>query len=103
MGFGLVGPQTPRDRSGHAQANDADDHVSIHRPHDSIRSDGPAMQDAIFPTAAYVGGPAEIAYFAQAGVVHEELLGRITPVLPAVAPWSGVRAVSPSISSMRPV
>ena len=36
----------------------------------------PVVQDYLFPTAVYFGGPAEIAYFAQAGVVYEKLLGR---------------------------
>ncbi len=42
----------------------------------------PVVQDYLLPTLAYTGGPAEVAYFAQAGVVYEELLGRLTPVLP---------------------
>jgi bacillithiol biosynthesis cysteine-adding enzyme BshC len=42
----------------------------------------PVFQDAILPTAAYVGGPAEIAYFAQSQVLFEKILGRTTPVLP---------------------
>ncbi len=42
----------------------------------------PVFQDAILPTAAYVGGPAEIAYFAQSAVVYEKVLGRVTAVLP---------------------
>jgi len=42
----------------------------------------PVFQDTILPTAAYVGGPAEIAYFAQSAVLYERLLGRVTPVLP---------------------
>ena len=42
----------------------------------------PVVQDYLLPTLAYVGGPAEVAYFAQAAVVYEELLGRVTPVLP---------------------
>ena len=41
----------------------------------------PVFQDTILPTAAYIGGPAEIAYFAQSAVVYEAVLGRITPVL----------------------
>ena len=45
----------------------------------------PVMQDAILPTAAYVGGPAEVAYFAQTAVVYEGVLGRVTPVLPRLS------------------
>ena len=43
----------------------------------------PVLQDYWLPTLAYIGGPAEIAYFAQVGVVYEKLLGRITPVVSA--------------------
>jgi bacillithiol biosynthesis cysteine-adding enzyme BshC len=42
----------------------------------------PVFQDTILPTAAYIGGPAEIAYFAQSAVLYERILGKITPVLP---------------------
>jgi len=45
----------------------------------------PVMQDYLFPTAAYFAGPSEIAYFAQAAVVYEKLLGRVTPVLPRLS------------------
>ena len=45
----------------------------------------PVFQDCILPTAAYVGGPAEIAYFAQSAVVYEKILGRVTPVLPRLS------------------
>lgn len=45
----------------------------------------PVFQDTIFPTAAYVGGPAEVAYWAQSSVVYEAALGRITPVLPRLS------------------
>lgn len=45
----------------------------------------PVMQDYLLPTAAYVGGPAEIAYFAQSQVLYEALLGRTTPVLPRLS------------------
>ncbi len=45
----------------------------------------PVFQDTILPTAAYVGGPAEIAYFAQSAVLYEGILGRITPVLPRLS------------------
>jgi bacillithiol biosynthesis cysteine-adding enzyme BshC len=42
----------------------------------------PVFQDTILPTAAYIGGPAEVAYFAQSAVLYERILARITPVLP---------------------
>jgi uncharacterized protein YllA (UPF0747 family) len=45
----------------------------------------PAMQDAIFPTAAYVGGPAEVAYFAQAAAVYEVLRRPVPPVFPRIS------------------
>jgi bacillithiol biosynthesis cysteine-adding enzyme BshC len=45
----------------------------------------PVFQDCILPTAAYVGGPAEVAYFAQSAVVYERILGRITAVLPRLS------------------
>ena len=42
----------------------------------------PVVQDFLLPTAAYIGGPAEIAYFAQIRAVYE-VLGRPLPcVLP---------------------
>ncbi|HEY1810010.1 MAG TPA: bacillithiol biosynthesis cysteine-adding enzyme BshC [Acidobacteriaceae bacterium] len=45
----------------------------------------PVFQDYILPTAAYIGGPAEIAYFAQSQVLYEAILGRTTPVLPRLS------------------
>ena len=42
----------------------------------------PVVQDYVLPTLAYVGGAAEVAYFAQAAVAYEKLAGRITPILP---------------------
>ena len=39
----------------------------------------------MLPTTAYVGGPAEIAYFAQSAVLYEQMLGRVTPVLPRLS------------------
>jgi bacillithiol synthase len=45
----------------------------------------PVFQDQILPTSAYIGGPAEIAYFAQSTVLYERILGRLTPVLPRLS------------------
>ena len=42
----------------------------------------PVVQDFLLPTLVYTGGAAEVAYFAQAAVVYERLLGRVTPILP---------------------
>jgi len=45
----------------------------------------PVVQDFLLPTLAYTGGAAEVAYFAQAGVVYEKLLGRVTPIVPRLS------------------
>ena len=37
----------------------------------------PVWQDYLLPTVAYVGGPAELAYLAQAQVIYDRLLGRM--------------------------
>ncbi len=42
----------------------------------------PVVEDFLLPTLAYTGGAAETAYFAQAGVVYEFLVKRITPIVP---------------------
>lgn len=42
----------------------------------------PVMQDFLLPTVAYVGGPAEVAYMAQAETIYRELLGRMPVILP---------------------
>ena len=47
----------------------------------------PVMERVILPTVAYVGGPAEIAYFAQVSAVADEL-GSPRPLI--VPRWSGV-------------
>jgi uncharacterized protein YllA (UPF0747 family) len=54
----------------------------------------PVVQDALFPTAAYVGGPAEIAYFAQASAIYRALH---IPMPPAV-PRMSATLVDPRIS-----
>jgi bacillithiol synthase len=55
----------------------------------------PVFQDAILPTSAYIGGPAEIAYFAQSEVLYSRILGRVTPVLPRLM----ATLVEPAIAS----
>jgi uncharacterized protein YllA (UPF0747 family) len=45
----------------------------------------PVFQDTILPTTAYIGGPAEVAYFAQSAVLYERILCRITPILPRLS------------------
>ncbi len=55
----------------------------------------PVFQDTILPTAAYIGGPAEIAYFAQSEVLYSRILGRVTPVLPRLM----ATLVEPAIAS----
>src|ERR1700722_5800858 len=45
----------------------------------------PVLQDFLLPTAAYIAGPAEIAYFAQAEVIYKKLLGRMPVILPRAA------------------
>lgn len=45
----------------------------------------PVFQDYLLGTSAGVGGPAEIAYFAQSGVLYERILGRQTVALPRLS------------------
>jgi len=45
----------------------------------------PVFQDFLLSTSAIVGGPAEIAYFAQSAVLYERILGRVTPALPRLS------------------
>ena len=54
----------------------------------------PVVQDALLPTAAYIGGPAEVAYYAQAQVVYEKILGR----MPAIVPRSSFTLVEPAVA-----
>ena len=42
----------------------------------------PVFQDFLLSTSLTIGGPAEIAYFAQSAVLFERILGRVTPVEP---------------------
>ena len=56
----------------------------------------PVVQDTLLPTAAYVGGPAEVAYFAQCATVYRRLLGR----MPAVVPRATFTLVEPHVASL---
>ncbi|HEX2712095.1 MAG TPA: bacillithiol biosynthesis cysteine-adding enzyme BshC, partial [Candidatus Acidoferrales bacterium] len=56
----------------------------------------PVVQDALLPTAVYIGGPAEVAYFAQAEVIYRRLLGR----MPAVLPRASFTLVEPHIARL---
>ncbi len=58
----------------------------------------PVFQDTILPTAAYIGGPSEIAYFAQSAVLYEAIfgVGQITPVLPRLS----ATLLEPSIAAI---
>jgi uncharacterized protein YllA (UPF0747 family) len=47
----------------------------------------PILENTILPTVAYLGGPAEIAYFAQVSAVAQALEARPPLILPR---WSGV-------------
>ena len=56
----------------------------------------PVFQDAMLPTTAYIGGPAEIAYFAQSEVLYERLLGHVTPILPRLS----ATLIEPSVATV---
>jgi bacillithiol biosynthesis cysteine-adding enzyme BshC len=56
----------------------------------------PVVQDTLLPTAAYVGGPAEIAYMAQAQVVYRQLLGR----MPAMLPRASFTIIEPAVARL---
>jgi bacillithiol biosynthesis cysteine-adding enzyme BshC len=42
----------------------------------------PVVQDYLLPTLCYIGGPAEVAYFAQVETVYHYLAPRVTPIIP---------------------
>lgn len=56
----------------------------------------PIVQDSLLPTAAYIGGPAEVAYFAQAQAVYKRILGR----MPAILPRPSFTIIEPEISRL---
>lgn len=44
----------------------------------------PVIEDYLLPTLCYIGGPSEIAYFAQVEAVYRHLASRVTPVVPRI-------------------
>lgn len=56
----------------------------------------PVMQDYLFPTVAYIGGPAEISYFAQSEVAYRHVLGR----MPVLLPRAGFTLVDPKATKL---
>jgi bacillithiol synthase len=54
----------------------------------------PIVQDSLLPTAAYIGGPAEVAYLAQSQVLYQRVLGR----MPAVLPRASFTLIEPPIA-----
>jgi bacillithiol biosynthesis cysteine-adding enzyme BshC len=56
----------------------------------------PVIQDALLPTIAYIGGPAEIAYHAQTSLVYKRLLGRA----PAILPRAGFTLVTTHVANL---
>ena len=56
----------------------------------------PVFQDFLLSTSLTIGGPAEIAYFAQSAVLFEKILGRLTPAQPR---FSGT-LVEPAIGDL---
>jgi bacillithiol synthase len=56
----------------------------------------PVFQDYLLPTQAVIGGPAEIAYYAQNQVLYQAILGRTTAVLPRLT----ATLIEPSIAKI---
>jgi len=56
----------------------------------------PLMQDYLFPTAAYVGGPSEVAYWAQVYALYP--LFEMNP--PAIVPRAGATILEPEIAKI---
>ena len=44
----------------------------------------PIVEDYLLPTLCYIGGPSEVAYFAQIEVVYRRLAARVTPIVPRI-------------------
>jgi bacillithiol biosynthesis cysteine-adding enzyme BshC len=56
----------------------------------------PIVQDVLLPTAAYVGGPAEVAYMAQTEVVFKRLISR----MPAILARDSFTLIEPAVARL---
>jgi bacillithiol synthase len=56
----------------------------------------PILQDLLLSTVSYVAGAAEIAYFAQASVAYQRLLGR----MPVIMPRASFTLVEPHLAAL---
>ena len=56
----------------------------------------PVFQDYLLGTSLIVGGPAEVAYFAQSAVLYERILGRVT----AAEPRLSATLIEPAIGEL---
>lgn len=77
---------TGREWSADALSREIDSSPEAFSPNVVLR---PMMQDMLLPTAAYVGGPGEVSYFAQLGPAYE--WAGIT--MPAIVPRASVTLV----------
>ena len=73
------GKRTPLRKFGVERLEDLKTRPEALSPNALLR---PVMQDYMLPTIAYVGGPAELAYFAQSQVLYHALLGRMPVMVP---------------------
>ncbi|MGD0306903.1 MAG: bacillithiol biosynthesis cysteine-adding enzyme BshC [Candidatus Acidiferrales bacterium] len=74
-------------------------HAAIDRDPEAFTSNvllRPVVQDVLLPTAAYVGGPAEIAYMAQAEIVYKKLVGR----MPCMLPRDSFTLIEPAVARL---
>jgi uncharacterized protein YllA (UPF0747 family) len=56
----------------------------------------PIVQDYLLPTTAYVGGAAEVAYFAQSEIIYRDILKRVTPIVPRAS----VTLIEPGVARL---
>src|SRR5580704_2140846 len=85
--------------AGHASFTSAELQAAIGRSPEAFTPNvllRPIVQDALLPTAAYIGGPAEIAYMAQAEVVYDKLLAR----MPTILPRASFTLVEPTVARL---